>query len=83
MKIAIHNSEAGFHSRWIKYCEVNSIPFKVVDCFDTNIIENLKDCNALMWHHNQANTKNILLAKRLLFALEQSGISFFPNFNTA
>ena len=83
MKLAIHNSKTGFHPRWIKYCEVNNIPYKLVDCYDTNIIENLKNCSALMWHHNQANAKDILLAKNLLFALEQSGMSIFPNFNTA
>ena len=83
MKLAIHNSKSGFHSRWIKYCELNSISYKLVDCYETNIMEKLKDCSGLMWHHNQASPKDILFAKQLLFSLEQSGINVFPNFNTA
>lgn len=48
MKLAIHNSKTGFHPRWIKYCEVNNIPYKLVDCYDTNIIENLKNFMGLI-----------------------------------
>lgn len=81
--IAIHKSNTGFHKRWVDYCKNKNIVYKIVDCYDTNIIEKLNDCSALMWHHNHANAKDILLAKRLLFSLEQSGISTFPNFNTA
>lgn len=83
MKIAIHNSNTGFHVRWIAYCKKNNIAYKLVDCYDTNIIEHLKECRVLMWHHNQASPKDILFAKQLLFSLEQSGINVFPNFNTA
>jgi glutathione synthase/RimK-type ligase-like ATP-grasp enzyme len=82
MKIAIHNNETGFTPRWINYCQRKGIPYKLVNCYDSNIINHLKDCDALMWHHWQVNSKDILKAKRLLFALEQTGMAVFPNFNT-
>ena len=83
MKIAIHNSKIGYHPRWVTYCIKNKIPYKIVNCYDTDILEQLKECDALMWHHGQMNPKDILFAKQVLFSLEQSGFPVFPNFNTA
>jgi glutathione synthase/RimK-type ligase-like ATP-grasp enzyme len=82
MKIAIHNSPASFQLRWISYCKQKGIPFKIVDCFSNDFIEQLKGCDALMWHHSQNDPKAIIAAKPILFALEQAGIKVFPNFNT-
>lgn len=83
MKIAIHHGQGSFSDRWISYCKKNNIHYKVVDAFDSDIIEQLKDCNALMWHHHHAHFKDILAAKNILFALEHAGVTVFPNFKTA
>lgn len=82
MKIGIHFSKSTFSDRWISYCERNGIDYKVVNCFNNNIIRQLDDCSALMWHHSQTNPKSILVAKQILFALEQSGKRVFPDFKT-
>lgn len=82
MKIAIHSHKESFSERWINYCEKNDIPFKIVNCYETDIIEQLNDCDALMWHHHHTEYKDVLLAKNLLFSLEQSGKIVFPDFNT-
>jgi glutathione synthase/RimK-type ligase-like ATP-grasp enzyme len=79
--IAIHKS-SGFAERWIKYCQQENIKYKIVNCYDSDIIEQLKDCDALMWHHHHAKYKDVLTAKRILFALEHAGIKVFPNFHT-
>ena len=80
--IAIHQSTFGFHPRWVKYCEDKNIPFKLVDVYANDIIQQLNDCDALMWHHSQNSPKDLVAAKPILFALEQAGIKVFPNFNT-
>lgn len=82
MKIAIHNS-GSFSIRWIKYCKKYAIPFKTVNCYDSDIIKQLKDCDALMWHHDHGKFKDVLSAKKILFALEHAGIKVFPDFHTA
>lgn len=82
MKIAIHHRQGSFSERWIEYCEKESIDYKLVDAFDNTIIEQLKDCDVFMWHHHHALYKDVLTAKRILFALEHAGIKVFPNFNT-
>ena len=82
MKIGIHDSNNGFHPRWVSYCKKNNIPFKRVNCYASDIIDQLQDCDALFWHHAQTHSKDVLFAKQLLFALEHSGIKVFPDFKT-
>ncbi len=80
--IAIHLS-SGFSERWIAYCEKNNFPYKLVNAYDSDIVSQLKDCDAFMWHHSQNNPKALIAAKPILFSLQQAGITVFPNFNTA
>lgn len=83
--IAIHNDlrKHLFHYLWIEYCKQKNIAYKLVDCFDSDIINQLADCSCLMWHYNQSSSIDIVMAKPLLFSLEQSGFKVFPDFNTA
>jgi glutathione synthase/RimK-type ligase-like ATP-grasp enzyme len=81
--IAIHNSTFGFHPRWISYCEKKRIPFKLVDCYAFDLIEQLRECKALMWHFNHLNYRDNTIAKQLLMALEHTGFNVFPNNRTA
>lgn len=83
MKLAIHNSQSGFHPRWVNYCKQNDIPFKLVDCYSNDIINQLSGCDALMWHPHHFNPKDILISKQILFALEHTGLIVFPNFRTS
>jgi len=82
MKIAIHHRETSFSSKWIKYCEKNKIDYKVVNCYDSDIIKELGDCDALMWHHYHASGKDTQFAKELIYSLEMSGKLVFPDFRT-
>jgi glutathione synthase/RimK-type ligase-like ATP-grasp enzyme len=54
-----------------------------VDCYKSDIIAQLEDCTALMWHFHQASAKATLFAKQLLYAVAASGKKVFPDFNTA
>jgi len=82
MRIAIHHRKGSFSDRWIAYCDKNNIDYKVVNAFDSDIIEQLKGYDVFMWHHHHSKFKDVLTAKRILFALEQAGVTVFPNFNT-
>ena len=82
MKIAIHHRAGSFSDRWIAYCEKKNIPYKIVNAFDSNIIAQVKDCDVFMWHHHHAQYKDVLTAKRILFALEHAGVRVFPDFKT-
>lgn len=82
MKIGIHHREGSFSTQWIKYCKDKEIPFKIVNCYENNIMEQLDDCYALMWHHHHTSFTDTLFAKGLLFSIQQSGKRVFPDFNT-
>ena len=82
MRIAIHNNIGSFASKWIEYCEDNNLDYGIVNCYDTNIIETMKEYDVLLWHHQQSNPTDYFLAKNLLEALEYSGKLVFPNRNT-
>ena len=83
MKIAIHQKSNDFSSKWIEYCQENNIAHKIVNCYDNDIIRQLGDCDALMWHFNQSHPKDVLFAKQLIFALQTAGKKVFPDFHTA
>ena len=83
MKIAIHDSPGSFSDRWITYCKENEIDFKIVNCYDSDIIQQLDDCDGLMWNWSQIHYKAALCARQLTKALEKKGIKVFPDTNTS
>jgi len=83
MKLAIHQEDGSFSDRWISYCQENNILFKVVNCYDSNIIDQLRDCTALMWHWNQNEYRAMLFAKQLTISLQNTNIRVFPDVNTS
>ena len=82
MKIAIHDGKGSFSDRWIPYCEEHGIPFKKVNCYKTDIMNQLTDCDGLMWHFNHKGARDSKMAKQLLFSVEASGRKVFPDYNT-
>lgn len=82
MKIAIHDHSGSFSSHWIEYCKSNQIDYKIVNAYDSNIVEQVSDCDAFMWHHHHADPRDVLFAKQLLFSLQGSGKRVFPDWHT-
>jgi glutathione synthase/RimK-type ligase-like ATP-grasp enzyme len=82
MKIGIHHTPGSFSDRWIDYCKKQNIDYKIVNCYATDIISQLEDCDALMWHHHHGNFKDVLFAKQLIYSVEQSGKKTFPDYKT-
>jgi glutathione synthase/RimK-type ligase-like ATP-grasp enzyme len=82
MKLGIHETKGLFSDRWITYCSENGINYKIVDCYRSDIIEQLSDCDALMWHFNHKGPKESKFAKQLLFSVQASGKKLFPDYNT-
>jgi len=82
MKLAIHHRPGSFSDRWIDYCDKQGIDYKLVNAFDSDIIQQVSDCDVFMWHHHHGQFKDVLTAKRILFALEHAGVKVFPDFKT-
>lgn len=77
--LAIHMCEGSFSDKWIEYCDENEIKYKLVNCYSSNIVEDLKDCRALLWHWHHNDLKAQLFARQLTFSLEQKGMVVFPS----
>lgn len=82
MKIAIHHRPGSFSDRWIEYCKKENIDFKIVNAYDSDVVEQVADCDAFMWHHHQGDYRDNLFAKQLIYSLETKGIRCFPDFHT-
>ncbi len=82
MKIAIHNRPNSFSDRWIEYCKQKGIDYKVVNAYDSDVVDQVKDCDAFMMHHGHDDYRDVLFAKQLLYSLETSGVRCFPDFHT-
>ena len=83
MKIAIHHTPESFSDNWLQYCRENKVEFKIVNCYNSDIITQLQDCNGLMWHWNHNDYRAPLFARQLTTSLEKKGIKVFPNAYTA
>lgn len=83
MKIAIVNKPGSFSDRWLEYCKKNNIPYKEVNPYASDIVEQVRDCDAFMWHFHHLSYKDALFAKQLLFSIQQSGKKVFPDFSSA
>jgi glutathione synthase/RimK-type ligase-like ATP-grasp enzyme len=76
--IAIHTRTGAFAVEWLAYCRENGIPYKEVDCFASNIIDQLRDCRALFWHWEHSDYCAALFARQLIASAEEMGIEVFP-----
>lgn len=82
MRIAIHQENGSFSDRWIQYCDAENIAYKIVNCYDFDIISQLNDCNGLMWHWTLNNYKTALFTRQLMQSLEKKGISIYPDIDS-
>jgi glutathione synthase/RimK-type ligase-like ATP-grasp enzyme len=80
--IAIHYREGSFSDKWIEYCDRHNIEYKLVNCYDSDIISQVEGCDGLMWHWPQTDFKATQFARQLLYSLELKGLAVFPDSNT-
>lgn len=82
MKIAIHAGEGDFSKRWIDYCQEKKLVFEIVDCFDSDIIDTLRDFDILLWHWRWIHPESQLAARQIVASIDKMNIVNYPNLNT-
>jgi len=80
--LAIHHRKGSFSDRWIEYCLEKGIPYDVVDCYSSDIIERLRPASALLWHIGHGVASDMLMGRHVLNAAELMGLAVFPNWAT-
>lgn len=83
MRIAIHHRPNSYSEQWIEYCQRHNIQYKIVNAYANNILEQVSDCDAFMWHHHFHQYKDCLFAKQLIYVIEkQLNKITYPDFDT-
>lgn len=82
MKIAICDFPGSFSYEWIRYCHEHNVDYKLVNCYGSDIINQLSDCSGLLWHWSQLDSKAILFARQLTYSLEQKNFKVYPDSKT-
>jgi glycosyltransferase involved in cell wall biosynthesis/glutathione synthase/RimK-type ligase-like ATP-grasp enzyme len=81
-RLAIHHRDNSYSDRWIAYCELHGIPYKVVNCLDSDIIEQLASSDALLWNWDHGDPREQLMARHVIMAAEAMGVTVFPSTST-
>jgi hypothetical protein len=81
-RLAIHHEEGSYSDRWIEYCKEQRIPYRAVNCLDSDIIGQLTGVKGLLWNWSLQNPPDQLIARHLIMAAEAMGIIVFPNVAT-
>jgi glutathione synthase/RimK-type ligase-like ATP-grasp enzyme len=79
VQLAIHPSKESFSERWVAYCDEHKIPYRLVNCLDSDIIAQLASVDALLWHWHHQDPRAQLMARQVIMAAEAMGVTVFPN----
>jgi len=79
MKIAIHERAGSFSDRWLEYCRSKGINPKRVNCYDSNIVDQVRGCDGLLWHWAHWDCRAAQFARQLTHSLERMGVRVFPD----
>lgn len=82
VQLAIHRREGSFSDRWIAYCDSQEVQYKVVNCLDSTIIQQLSSSNGLLWHWSHGDPREQLIARHVIRAAEMMGVKVFPSTST-
>jgi len=74
IKLAIHLRQGSFSDRWIQYCSEYGIDYKLVNCFDSNLLAQLKGFSGLLWHWDLNEPAALLVARQIVASVEMMGI---------
>jgi glutathione synthase/RimK-type ligase-like ATP-grasp enzyme len=80
--IAIHDRPGSYSDRWIRYCKDNGITYKLVNCLRSNIMQEISDCDVLLWHWSHTDAAAKLFAYKIIRAIETTGKLVYPSSET-
>jgi glutathione synthase/RimK-type ligase-like ATP-grasp enzyme len=78
-QLSIHHREHSYSDRWIAHCDMHAIPYKVVNGLDSGIMKQVASSAGLLWHWDQADPREQLIARHVIKAAEAMGVTVFPS----
>ncbi|MCI0696566.1 hypothetical protein L0337_31760 [candidate division KSB1 bacterium] len=79
VRLAIHHRTGSFSERWINYCLQHGIDFKIVNCYDSALMSQLKDVDGLLWHWVHYEPGAQLAARQIIASIEMQNLKVFPS----
>lgn len=89
MKIAIlFDKNDKLHSTnwsipWLEYCIEHELDHEIINPFVHGVIKKLLEFDIVLWHYSNYSFRDMLIAKNILFSLEEQGKKVFPSFRDA
>lgn len=89
MKIAIlYDKNDKLHSTnwsiaWVEYCKENTLDHEIINPYKNGVIKKLMEFDIILWHYSNYSFKDMLMAKNILFTMEEHGKKVFPSFKDA
>lgn len=89
MKIAIlFDKNEKLHSTnwsipWVEYCKENTLDHEIINPYENGVIKKLMEFDIILWHYSNYSFKDMLMAKNILFTMEEHGKKVFPSFKDA
>jgi len=80
--VAIHHRPGSFSDQWIKRCMELRVATRIVNCYDSSIVNELAQVQGLMWHWIHINPTDMLTARNLIASIEMMGLKVFPSTST-
>lgn len=89
MKIAILYDETeklhttNWSLAWVEYCKDNKLNYEIINPYNNGVVSKLMDFDIILWHYSNYSFKDMLMAKNILFTMEEHGKKVFPSFKDA
>lgn len=80
--IAIDDRPGSFSDRWAEHARELGVPFRLVDCHRSRILEEVGQHDGLLWHFNHYTPADLLVARHVIRAAEELGLAVFPSTDT-
>ena len=77
--LGLYLRPGSFSDRWVEYCREKGIPFKPVDPFRPDFVQQAERLKAFAWHWAHDDPRAVLMARQVTFALETKGLAVYPN----
>lgn len=68
---------------WEEYCIDNKIDYHLIDCYQSDVIEQLKGFTHFVWHFGNYKFQDMLFARSILYSAKQMGLKVFPDIETS
>lgn len=77
--LGLHLRLGSFSVRWVEYCREKGTPFKELDPFRPDFMQQVEGLKVFAWHWAHDDARAAQMARQVTYALEAKGLAVFPN----